>query len=74
MLQANVGTIDRAVRAMLGAILVLLPLLGGMTLAGSAVLGVIAIVAGVVLLASAALRVCFLYRLIGVSTCPIDRA
>ncbi len=62
---ANIGTIDRLARAVLGVILLIW---GATALAGGAQIA--AIVAGVVLLATAALRFCGLYRLIGVSTCP----
>ncbi|WP_172327103.1 DUF2892 domain-containing protein [Mangrovicoccus sp. HB161399] len=63
---ANIGNVDRIIRLILGAILVLfgaLGLTGGVQIA--------AIVAGIVLLATAGTRFCLLYRLAGVNTCKI---
>jgi hypothetical protein len=63
-MEANVGSADRVVRVVVG--LALLGLL--FVLTGNARwLGLI----GVVPLATAAFRVCPLYRLVGLSTCPL---
>jgi len=64
----NLGTADRAIRLAIGAILVLLPLL---TSFGAATpwLWWAALVVGAVMLATAALRFCPLYTLLGVRTC-----
>jgi hypothetical protein len=60
----NVGTVDRAVRAVLG--------LGALVWAFSAglgsALGIVLVVVAVVLLVTAAVGFCPLYRLIGIST------
>ena len=63
-MEANVGSADRVVRVVVG-----LALLGRLfVLNGNARwLGLI----GVVPLATAAFRVCPLYRLVGLSTCPL---
>ena len=61
----NVGGLDRILRAVVGAVLLLLVLTG--TFAGTA--GWIAGSVGAVMLGTAALRVCPAYRLIGVNTC-----
>lgn len=61
----NIGTVDRLLRAAVGALLLVLALT---SLAGSA--AVIAAVIGVVLLATAGLRFCPAYRLLGIQTCP----
>lgn len=64
----NIGTADRAIRLVLGAILVLLPLLTTFA-AGSAWLWWAAIVVGGIMLATAGLRFCPLYTLLGLRTC-----
>jgi ABC-type phosphate transport system auxiliary subunit len=62
----NVGTADRAIRLVVG--LVLLPLLTGFA-AASPWLWWAALAVGVVLLATAGMRFCPLYTLLGVRTC-----
>ncbi|WP_108263203.1 YgaP family membrane protein [Mangrovicoccus ximenensis] len=62
----NIGNVDRIIRLILGAILVLFGALG---LTGA--LQIAAIVAGIVLLATAGMRFCPLYRVLGVNTCKI---
>lgn len=64
---ANVGTIDRVLRLVLGAALIIYSLSaqGGVnTTVGLAMIGV-----GAVLAVTAAIRFCPLYRLIGVKPC-----
>ncbi|WP_138466343.1 DUF2892 domain-containing protein [Poseidonocella sp. HB161398] len=63
---ANIGNVDRILRLALGAILVLFGALG---LTGG--LQIASVLAGIVLLATAGMRFCPLYRLLGVSTCRI---
>ena len=67
---ANVGTIDRAIRLIVGALLVLslfvpLPMLSG---GGPVVQWGLPLI-GLVLIATAVVRFCPLYRMIGASTC-----
>lgn len=57
---ANMGTIDRALRALLGIALIVLALTGTIGVWGWI---------GVIPLATAAIRFCPLYTLIGVRTC-----
>lgn len=66
----NIGTADRAVRLVAGVVLILLPLLTGFA-AASPWLWWAALVVGAVMLATAALRSCPLYTLVGLSTCPL---
>lgn len=72
---ANVGMIDRLLRACAGVILLALPFVmpppeGGMAF-GLYGWGMIA--AGVIMLVTAALRFCPLYRLLGLRTCPVSK-
>lgn len=63
-MEANVGSVDRGVRVVVGlALLSLLFVLNG----DARWLGLI----GVVPLATAVFRFCPLYRLVGLSTCPL---
>lgn len=65
----NVGRLDQQVRYGVGALFVLYGILAFVVTWPFAV-G--ATVAGIALLATARMRFCGLYRLIGVNTCPID--
>jgi hypothetical protein len=64
-LPCNVGGIDRLLRAALGAVLLLVVLAGVVTGTPAWIAGVV----GAVMLATAGLRFCPLYPLIGVRTC-----
>jgi len=64
---ANVGNIDRIVRAALGVVLLLAALFGG--LAGTWMY--VALLVGVVLLGTAGMRFCPAYRLLGMNTCKL---
>lgn len=71
----NVGSLDRTLRFIFGALLLASPfvppfatLLAGWGLWKFAVPG-----AGIVMLATAAFRFCPLYTLLGIRTCPVSR-
>ena len=64
---ANVGSADRLIRILVGAALVLLPLLGVVATASST-LGIIMMIAGAVLVVTGFVSFCPLYRIIGAST------
>jgi hypothetical protein len=64
-MNANVGTVDRVLRLILGAVLVALYLYG--TVVGG--WGIVLLIAGIVLLATALFRFCPIYRLFGANTC-----
>lgn len=66
----NIGTIDRSLRLIAGVVLILLPLQTGFA-AATPWLWWGALIVGAAMLATAALRVCPLYTLLGVSTCPL---
>jgi hypothetical protein len=68
----NVGTIDRGVRFLAGLVLIALSFLPPSTpvFAGLGVWRWVFAAAGVVMLATAALRFCPAYTLLGVNTCP----
>ncbi|NNE64231.1 MAG: DUF2892 domain-containing protein [Gammaproteobacteria bacterium] len=63
----NVGTIDRAIRAIVGIVAIALFATG--TLQGT--VGIIAIVVGVVMLGTAAIGWCPPYALLGINSCGV---
>ena len=67
----NVGPADRILRAILGLALIAIAFIPALPLFGSPVLQAIAIIVGLVLLATALARFCPLYRLLGLSTCKV---
>jgi hypothetical protein len=73
---ANVGTLDRLVRAIAGVVLLALPFVSAGAEEGAMAYGVygwLMIAAGVVMLVTAALRFCPLYMLFGLRTCPLSK-
>ena len=71
MLKANEGPIDRAVRVVLGLVLLAVALLGVDT---SSALGVVLLVAGAALTITGVVGFCGLYRVLGINTCPVPRS
>lgn len=65
----NEGTLDRTLRAIAGVLLVAAWLLGWLTGTLAVVLGIV----GVVLLLTAAVGFCPLYRVLGMNTCAVPR-
>lgn len=70
-MSSNVGIIDRVIRALLGLALIAAALLG--VFPNMALLFWAAIVVGLVLIVTALAGFCPLYRLLGLSTCPVSR-
>ena len=68
---ANVGTIDRTLRIILGIVILGLPFLSGAPLFASTTATLIAVIVGLVLIGTSALRFCPLYRVLGIQTCKI---
>ena len=66
-MNANVGSTDKIVRLVLALVAVVFAFVAGI---GSA-LGVVLIVVGVVLAATAFTGFCPIYRVFGMSTCPV---
>ncbi len=65
----NIGTTDRIVRIVLGLLLIALPFIGGLGIFETTWAATLSVILGVVLLATAAMRFCGLYRLFGIRTC-----
>lgn len=66
-MSANVGNIDRILRAVLGAVLLIVALTGAV----SGGLFWVALIVGVVMLGTAGMKFCPAYRLLGVNTCKL---
>lgn len=71
VLHPNIGSADRILRAIIGLGLIVGILIPSLPLASAPVLQAIALIVGLVLLLTAVVRFCPLYRLIGVSTCKV---
>lgn len=69
-MKTNVGTVDRIIRAVVG----LAALLGAFALGSGSIAFVLLMVVGAILLVTAAVGFCPLYRVLGISTCPVARS
>lgn len=70
-MRANIGSVDRIARIVLGLALVVLPFIPALSLAAIPALQWGAVVVGAVLIVTAAMRFCPLYTLFGLSTCKV---
>lgn len=68
---ANLGKVDIVARFVIGALLFFLPLLNMPAIWSSATFAYGSMAIGLVLVVTAAMRFCPLYRLLGISTCKI---
>ena len=66
---ANVGTVDRIFRAILGIVLLIAPFTSSMTLFASPVWTTVAVIVGLVMLGTSAFKFCPAYRILGMRTC-----
>lgn len=66
---ANVGTIDRIFRALLGLILIAAPFVTQLGIYDSGAIRTASVVVGLVMLTVAVVRVCPLYSIVGLKTC-----
>jgi hypothetical protein len=65
---ANVGSVDRVLRALLGIVLILAPFVSGAAIFQGALMWV-SVIVGAVMLFTAVTRFCLLYRVLGITTC-----
>jgi len=66
---ANLGSPDRVIRVLIGALLIALPLLNQPDIWTNMTWTYASIAVGIVLIATAIIRFCPLYRVFGLSTC-----
>ncbi len=70
MFKINEGTADRVIRVVVGIVLLALYFMGTVT----GTLGWVALVVGIIALATGAVGFCPLYAVLGLSTCPVKNA
>jgi hypothetical protein len=70
-MNTNVGSADRVVRIGLGLALAIAAFVPGLGLSATPLLQWGAVVVGIVLIATAVVRFCPLYRILGISTCKV---
>ncbi|SMY07543.1 YgaP family membrane protein [Flavimaricola marinus] len=68
----NVGTLDRAIRIVVGVVLIGAPFLSGLAVFDAGWATVASIIVGLVMLATATMRFCPLYTLFGIQTCKVS--
>lgn len=68
---ANVGSIDRTLRIVLGILLIGMPFMSGAAMFASTTATVVSVVVGFVLIGTSAMKFCPLYRVLGIQTCKI---
>jgi len=69
---ANVGSTDRIIRIVIGLVLMALPFFLKIPLWDNPAAKWASVVVGIVLVATAVVRFCPLYRVIGASTCKVS--
>lgn len=68
-MSANVGTLDRVLRFVVGVLLVIAPFATQIAVFQGQIATIISVVVGAVLVLTALMRVCPLYSLLGMRTC-----
>lgn len=68
-MRTNEGTTDRVLRAVAGVVALVIALMAGLGSVG----GILMLVVGAILVVTAATGFCPLYRVFGVSTCPVEK-
>jgi hypothetical protein len=68
-MKTNEGTVDRIIRAVVGVA----ALLGAFAMGAGSIAFVLLLVVGAILLVTAAVGFCPLYRVFGINTCPVAK-
>jgi hypothetical protein len=68
-MSTNLSSLDRGIRAALA----LAAIIGAIAVGATTVLGIVLLVVGVILGGTAAVGFCPLYRVFGLSTCPVPQ-
>lgn len=66
---ANVGSVDRIIRLVVGAVFIILPFISASPLWSGALMIWLLPIIGIILIATAFFRICPLYKILGVKTC-----
>ena len=67
----NLGSVDRIFRTILGIVLLGAPFISGFAMFSSNTFTAISVIAGIIMLATASIRFCPLYRIFGLRTCKL---
>lgn len=70
-MKQNVGTLDRALRLGLGAVLLAAPFVSGLAMFDSGVVTTLSIAAGLIMAGTSAMKFCPLYTIFGIRTCKL---
>lgn len=70
-MNVNVGTLDRAVRLVVGVALIAIALFSGMAIFDGAVVKYGAVIVGLVLAVTGLIRSCPMYSIFGIRTCKV---
>ena len=70
-MNANVGTIDRVLRLIIGLALIITPFASNLPLFDAVTYKYVAVAVGAILVATAAMKFCPLYRIFGLRTCSV---
>jgi len=65
----NVGTLDRAIRFIIGALLILAPFVTDIALFQTTAMMIVAVIVGLVLMGTSLMKFCPIYRVFGLRTC-----
>lgn len=68
-MKTNIGTWDRGLRLVLGIVLVVAPFASGLALFNGSTATIVSVIAGIVMIATSAMKFCPLYKLFGIRTC-----
>lgn len=68
---ANLGIIDRIFRLALGIALLAAPFVSGLAIFESSTATMVSVIAGIVMVATSAMKFCPLYRIFGIRTCKV---
>jgi uncharacterized membrane protein HdeD (DUF308 family) len=68
---ANLGSIDRIFRIVLGIVLLAAPFVSGLAIFSSSTATIISVIIGIVMVATSTMHFCPLYRIFGIQTCKI---
>lgn len=68
---ANLGTIDRIIRFVIGIVLLALPFVSNMAMFATPWVSIVSVVLGIIMLGTSAIRFCPLYRIFGIRTCAL---
>jgi uncharacterized membrane protein HdeD (DUF308 family) len=65
----NLGSFDRVFRLILGVVLLSAPFFSGLAFYESSAVTIVSVIAGLIMVATSAMKFCPLYRIFGIKTC-----